>query len=169
MQNKSSWLNTWLHANGPYNLLDAEQTGLLRSPVIFKSIFFFKENADIFKQISLKISLWVFHYPTGEGAIRLNVYVLNHFEGNMKYAAEAPGKLGRNWIITSSYCFGAWRLCDKTSYAIFKSLVLGVAIWYHGSWSPLAQVMACYLMVTCHYLNQHWLMINRVQCYFTRR
>ena len=35
-------------------------------------------------------------------------------------------------------------------------------IWWQGSRSTLAWVMACCLMVPSHYLNQFWLMINEV-------
>ena len=37
------------------------------------------------------------------------------------------------------------------------------AIWRHRSGSTLAQVMACCLMAPSHYLNQCWLIINKVQ------
>ena len=35
-------------------------------------------------------------------------------------------------------------------------------IWWQGSRSTLAQVMACCLMATSHYLNQCWLIISEV-------
>ena len=36
------------------------------------------------------------------------------------------------------------------------------AIWWQRSGSTLAQVMACCLMASSHYLNQCWLIINKV-------
>ena len=36
------------------------------------------------------------------------------------------------------------------------------AIWRNESRSPLAQVMACYMMVPSHYLNHWWLIITEV-------
>ena len=38
-------------------------------------------------------------------------------------------------------------------------------IWQHKSESTLAQVMACFLTATSHYLKQCWLIISKVQCY----
>ena len=38
----------------------------------------------------------------------------------------------------------------------------GDAIWWHGTRSTLAQVMACCLMAPSHYLNQCWLSILEV-------
>ena len=37
------------------------------------------------------------------------------------------------------------------------------AIWRHRSGSTLAQIMACCLTAPSHYLNQCWLIINKVQ------
>ena len=37
------------------------------------------------------------------------------------------------------------------------------AIWWHRSGSSLAQIMACCLTAPSHYLNQCWLIINKVQ------
>ena len=39
------------------------------------------------------------------------------------------------------------------------------AIWRHRSGSTLAQVMACCLMASSHYLNQCWLIISKVLWY----
>ena len=36
------------------------------------------------------------------------------------------------------------------------------AIWRHRSGSTMAQVMACWLMVPSHYLNQYWIIISEV-------
>ena len=44
-----------------------------------------------------------------------------------------------------------------------KSLRPSDAIWRHRTWSILAQVVACCLTVPSHYLNQCWLIINKVQ------
>ena len=43
-----------------------------------------------------------------------------------------------------------------------NSLWPGDAIWWHGTRSTLAQVMACCLMAPSHYLNQCWLVITKV-------
>ena len=45
----------------------------------------------------------------------------------------------------------------------FNSLWPGDVIWWHRTGSILALVMACWLMVPSHYLNQCWLIINQVQ------
>ena len=46
---------------------------------------------------------------------------------------------------------------------MFNLLLPSDAIWKNESGSTLAQVMACCLMATSHYLNQSWLIINKVQ------
>ena len=43
------------------------------------------------------------------------------------------------------------------------------AIWRHGSGSTLAQVMACCLTAPSHYLNQCWLIVNKVQWHSSER
>ena len=43
-----------------------------------------------------------------------------------------------------------------------NSLWPGDAIWWHGTRSTLAQVMACCLTAPSHYLNQCWLIIGEV-------
>ena len=43
-----------------------------------------------------------------------------------------------------------------------NSLYPGDAIWRHGSGPTLAQVMACCLMASNHYLNRCWLIISKV-------
>ena len=35
--------------------------------------------------------------------------------------------------------------------------------WWYKTWSTLAQVMACCLMTTSHYLSQCWLIISEIQ------
>ena len=49
-----------------------------------------------------------------------------------------------------------WHCC-------LNSLRPSDAIWRHRSGSTLAHVMACCLMAPSHYLNQCWLVINKVQ------
>ena len=49
-----------------------------------------------------------------------------------------------------------------TRQPIFNSLWPSGAIWHHGTWSTLVQVMAYCLMAPCHYLNQYWLIISEV-------
>ena len=44
----------------------------------------------------------------------------------------------------------------------FNSLRPSDAIWRHRSGSTLAQVIACCLTTTSHYLNQCWLIISKV-------
>ena len=44
----------------------------------------------------------------------------------------------------------------------FNSLRSSEAIWRHRSGSTLAQVMACCLTASSHYLNQCWLIISKV-------
>ena len=44
----------------------------------------------------------------------------------------------------------------------FNSLGPSDAIWRWISWSTLVQVMACCLTAPSHYLNQCWLIINKV-------
>ena len=45
-----------------------------------------------------------------------------------------------------------------------NSLWHSSAIWQQWSGSTLVQIMACCLMASSHYLNQCWLLINRVLC-----
>ena len=45
---------------------------------------------------------------------------------------------------------------------LINSLWPSDAIWQHPSGSTLAQIMACCLMATSHYLNQCWLIIKGV-------
>ena len=49
-----------------------------------------------------------------------------------------------------------WNLC-------IKSLRSSNAIWWHGTGTTLAQVMACCLTAPSRYLNHCWLIINEVQ------
>ena len=57
--------------------------------------------------------------------------------------------------------------CFKQSiYSLYCSQINSLwprdTIWRHRSRSTLAQVMACCLMATSHYLNQCWLIISKV-------
>ena len=52
-----------------------------------------------------------------------------------------------------------WNMAQST---IFDSLWPGDTIWWYRRGSTLAQVMACCLMAPSYYLNQRWLIINRV-------
>ena len=47
-------------------------------------------------------------------------------------------------------------------YLWIKALTGSDTIWWHKSGSTLAQVMACCLTAPSHYLNQCWLIINKV-------
>ena len=51
---------------------------------------------------------------------------------------------------------------NHTQTMLVNSLWPSDAIWRHKSGSPLAQVMACCLMASSHYLNQYWLIISEV-------
>ena len=51
---------------------------------------------------------------------------------------------------------------SNTTNSTVNSLWPSHAIWQHRSGSTLAQVMACCLMVSSHYLNQCWLIIDGV-------
>ena len=57
------------------------------------------------------------------------------------------------WNIISTSARGQW----------INSLWPSDAIWRQESGSTLAQVMACCLTATSHYLNQYWLIISEVQ------
>ena len=50
----------------------------------------------------------------------------------------------------------------KISQSSINSLWPSDAIWWHRTWSTLAQVMACCLTAPSHYLNQCWLIISKV-------
>ena len=52
-----------------------------------------------------------------------------------------------------------WRIWVNSSP---NSLWPRDVIWWQGSRSTLAQVMACCLMAPSHYLNQRWLMISEM-------
>ena len=51
---------------------------------------------------------------------------------------------------------------EKKCCEYINSLWPGDAIWWHGTRSTLAQVMACCLTAPSHYLNQCWLIISEV-------
>ena len=58
---------------------------------------------------------------------------------------------------------GVYDCYTKMYFAIcFNSLGPNDAIWRWRSWSTLVQVMACCLAAPDHYLNQCWLIINKV-------
>ena len=50
----------------------------------------------------------------------------------------------------------------KSIFQLEPSLWPSDTIWWHGSGSTLALVMACCLMAPSHYLNQCWLIISEV-------
>ena len=69
---------------------------------------------------------------------------------------------------TEIFKFDAQRIiCSRAApYATRPCSVLktsAVLIYWHGSWSTLAHVMACCLMVPSPYLNQCWLITSDVQ------
>ena len=80
---------------------------------------------------------------------------------------------------TGVYFYNRWPLRGLLYWYLIKSLQLiwrlgtyrfhssslwpSDAIWQQGSRSKLVQVMACCLMAPSHYLNQHWLIITKVQ------
>ena len=79
-------------------------------------------------------------------------------------------------ILSSSYLitmmsyrwyFASWLVLLVTVWV--NSLWPNDAIWRHRSGSTLAQVMACCLMAPSHYLNQCWLIINKVQRHLAER
>ena len=64
-------------------------------------------------------------------------------------------------------------ILERAKSSCFNSLWPSDAIWRQIPRSTLAQVMACCLTAPSHYLNQCWLIINKVQwhsseCNFTR-
>ena len=69
----------------------------------------------------------------------------------------------------------SWRRCCRFSFrnltcgdqlADIKSLWPNDATWWHKSGSTLAQAMACCLTAPNHYLNQCWLVISQLLCYY---
>ena len=80
------------------------------------------------------------------------------------YAKKHVVTWGENpWKLSIKY----WLLCVEVSdveEGQLKALVflLVNSIWRWRSWSTLVQVMACCLMAPSHYLNQCWLIINKV-------
>ena len=61
-----------------------------------------------------------------------------------------------------------WTICEiwpsnpHPTNSWFNSLWPSDAIWRHRSRSTLAQVMACCLTASSHYLHQYWLIISKV-------
>ena len=56
-------------------------------------------------------------------------------------------------------------VCRKLSHFSARSvnsLNPGKAMWCHGTWSTLVQVMACCLIALSHYMNQGWLLKDGV-------
>ena len=59
--------------------------------------------------------------------------------------------------------FVLWRTVEIVYYIYcYSKINSGHAIWRHGTWSALFQVVACYLMATNHHLNQCWLVSDVV-------
>ena len=67
-------------------------------------------------------------------------------------------------IRTLDYGFGDFSTSCDFTFVPYSSrwLVIIAAIWWHGSGSTLAQVMAWCLTAPSHYLNQCWLIINEI-------
>ena len=66
-----------------------------------------------------------------------------------------------DWGVTGPLFNSSWlnvTICDI-------GLVRNTCLICSSSWSSLAQVMACCLMAPSHYLNQCWLLINKVLWY----
>ena len=72
-------------------------------------------------------------------------------------SAISPNVISQSGISQNLY---KYFLCDNIcSNSLWPSDI----IWWQRSGSILAQVMACCLMATSHYLNQYWLIIEEVQ------
>ena len=56
----------------------------------------------------------------------------------------------------------SWTPISAVPKKAVNSLGPSDAIWWCRSWSTLVQVIACCLMAQSHYLNQCWLIINKV-------
>ena len=67
---------------------------------------------------------------------------------------------GRGWDSLNIPSFSNELSCYLISLTNKYSLWPSDAIWRQGSWSTLAQVMACCLTAPNHYLNQCWLVIS---------
>ena len=72
------------------------------------------------------------------------------------FIERGPGFLLPSFLCSNSNCYLAttWESAQLTHCSL--------VIWWHKSWSTLAQVMACCLMAPSHYLNQCWLIISEV-------
>ena len=57
------------------------------------------------------------------------------------------------------------KMLNRWNWFSLNSLWSSNAVWCQRSWSTLLQVMACWLMVPSHYLNQCWMLINEVPWY----
>ena len=75
-------------------------------------------------------------------------WIINHQWGIHGYHSETPTPP----VMTNQ---SMWCLY----VSVINSLWPGDAIWWHGTRSTLAQVMACCRMAPRHYLNQCWLII----------
>ena len=79
-------------------------------------------------------------------------------------AATLPVKFQSNTIILKSNLVALWlHKIRWKAILLLNPLWPSDAIWQDGYGSTLAQVMACCLMATSHYLNQGWLIITGVQ------
>ena len=76
-----------------------------------------------------------------------------------RYAKFCSDDFGMIWIGNKLHFPGVWLYW---ALSFVNSLVPSDTIWWHRSWSTLVQVMACCLKAPSHYLNQCWLIINRV-------
>ena len=73
--------------------------------------------------------------------------------------------------VTAAHSRTGWQYILSTDFRSLcgiNSLWHNDTIWRHGSWSTLAQVMACCLTAPSHYLNQCWLIISNVPCHSSK-
>ena len=140
--NSNLWHTRKTISNFSSNILRLRQNGCHFRDDNFKSIFL-NENLCIFIQISLK------YVPKGA--------IDKHSIGS--HNGLAPSHYMYQW--RSSLLMRLIHICATPSQRV-NPLWPSEAIRRQGTESTLAQVMACCLMAPSHYLNQCWLIINKV-------
>ena len=76
-----------------------------------------------------------------------------------KYISMVLGK--RN--VKPLECLMLWLELDPFCYTQFNSFWPSGVIWWHRTGSPVPQIAACCLMAPSHYLNQCWLIVDKIQ------
>ena len=118
--------------------------------------------AYLLSEIILKIILWIiFFYSSGSSDDGSRVVKKDRRAGPSNPMVQRVSMLDNMSKYTAAPPKVEWYLVPIYGH-MFNSLWPSDVIWWQGSRSTLAQVMACCLTAPSQYLNQCWLMISEV-------